>query len=77
MAHKKTGGGKRSRSKGAKKSRSSASPVSLSSAAEMRRMQAEGDLHTLRRAEEVKSDKGRLSAARGMAKKEMAALKKV
>ena len=78
MAHKKTGGAKRSRSKGAKKSRSSASPSPAAiSEREMKKFRAESDLRALREAEDIRGDSSRMSAARTMAKKEMAALKKV
>lgn len=46
-------------------------------AAEMRRFQAEDDLRTLRRAEEIKSDKTRVVAAKRIAKSEIKALGKI
>ncbi len=46
-------------------------------AEEAKRFQAEDDLRTLRRAEEVKSDSSRLRSAQTIAKEEMQALQKV
>lgn len=46
-------------------------------AAEARRFQAEDDLRTLRRAEEIKSDKTRVVAAKRIAKSEIKALGKI
>lgn len=51
--------------------------VARGQAAEMRRFQAEDDLRTLRRAEEIKSDKTRVSAAGRIAKSEIKALGKI
>lgn len=42
-----------------------------------KQFEAEDDLRTLRRAEEIKARPGRVTAARRIAKKEMEALKKV
>lgn len=39
--------------------------------------EAEGDLRALRQVEEIKADKARLARAKKLARKEMAALKKV
>lgn len=47
------------------------------SAAEQKRWQAEEDLRTLRRAEEVRADRSRVAAAKKMADKEIRALSKV
>ena len=46
-------------------------------AKENERWQAESDLRTLRQAEEIKSDGGRLRSARVVAKEELKALQKV
>lgn len=47
------------------------------SRADQRKYMAEEDLHTLRRAEEIKGSRMRMSAARQMAKKEMMTLRKI
>lgn len=47
------------------------------SASEQRRWQAEDDLRTLRRAEEIRADKSRVAMAQKMATQEVKALQRV
>ena len=61
-----------------KRTKSNRAPaVQGPSPADERRWRAEEDLRVLRRAEEVKSDKSRLTAAKRMADEEMRALARV
>lgn len=63
----------------AKKKKSSPLPTTAvcEDKAAMRRYQAEDDLRTLQKAEDIGRDKSRLSAAGSLAKEQMEALKRV